>query len=203
MSQRTDHYGPMVSGHEVEFAFTEILRIWLPSYICHVQNLYGYTALPAIRSVSVWPEDLPDGFPEHQLPHLSIAMPGMSEEPLKEGSGNYRATFEFGVAVVCSANGQAATRKLAFVYALAVQGAVLHHRSLGGFARGVDFVGMRPMSLDDKVRSLAAQITVFRVEVDDVMSVNDGPLVPSEDPCNVAGFPYIATVGTTSVKPVP
>jgi hypothetical protein len=201
VSHATELFGPMVSGHQVEEAVTSTLTTWMPTYLRHMETVYGFDALPDIRSVFVWPEAVPDGWPEHQLPALAVGSPGTSAEPDKDGDGDYRATFDIAVGVVVSASTKEATHKLARIYALAVRGSILQRRSLGGFARGTDWVGESydAMDVDGKTRSLASAVVAFRVQVDETVSVTKGPAKPPYDP---AGFPYAITDAQVDVESV-
>lgn len=179
-------FGQLKHGGLVEDAALATLKDWMPAYVAELERQTGRTArsLPQIRSwvlrpeFEYWPEDL-------QTPAIVVVSPGLAgERPTKTGDGYYRASWSLGVAAVCEASTQEATRELARVYAAAVRGCLLQRRSLEGAMRITDWVDE---SYDDipteKRRTIAAGMNVFTVEMEQVVSVAEGPRgAPPLDP---------------------
>ena len=153
---------------------------WLADSL-KVQELrrgYETGSLPIPGAPQVWPDDVPeDRWPEHQLPAIGIGSPGTVGEPEKDGNGYFRATWNIGIGITVSAATPAATHKLAKVYGAAIRMCLLQHRSLGGFAVGLDWGGETYTALGvANSRSQAIAVNSFMVTVGEVISVNYGPV---------------------------
>ena len=122
-------------------------------------------------------------------------------EPRRDGEGYYSATWSFGVGVTVSAATRAATRKLAHVYAKAIQQSLLQRRSLHQFTRGLDWEGERYDALGtDSSRSQAIVVNNFTVQVGRVVSVAYGP--NTDEPPEDYDYPYVATDVSVEVDQV-
>lgn len=196
-------FGAILDGTEVEEAVLETVRLWEATYLREIEEQKGLdpNSLPAFRSRFAVSEDEPDRWPEDQLPSLVVACPGTLGEPKSDGEGAYHATFAVEVGVIVSANEEGATNRLAKRYAAAVRAILVQHSSLGGFARGLDWMGEaydRVVERPDQ-RMLRATVLPFSVEVDDVVQAAHGPTeLPVEDagPYDVDEIEVIATKET-------
>jgi hypothetical protein len=155
----------------------------MPTYLAEMERQTGRNpqTLPHIRGWALHSEfeALPG---EEQLPLCVVVSPGLVDEPTKDGAGAYRTKWGLAVAVVVSANTPEASRTLVGLYAAAARGSLLQRRSLGGVARGVEWLDERYDDLDiNDERSLAAARLVFAVDVGDVVSVKEGPVEPDPE----------------------
>ena len=183
-------YGAITHGGLVEKAARDLLKPWMPAYLAEIERQLDRTpgSLPKPRS---WTNMIDvDRWPEDQLPCVVLICPGTYSEPISEGDGEHRVTWELRVATVVSGKPDARERMLdnAKIYAAAVRTCVLQHPSLGGFAQGVSWLGEAYDDIPiDRSRTLASGEVAFAVQVDDVASAFDGPAEPPEDPLEDPG----------------
>jgi hypothetical protein len=185
----------ILTGADVEDAAIALMQKWMPTYLAEMERQTGRTAdsLPHVRSWVRTNEF--EKFPEDQLPAVLVICPGLADEPVKTGDGKYRAGWALGVAVVVSARDQAVTQELAKVYAAAIRALLLHHPSMEGLARGMEWNDERYDDLAQvDERTLSAARQVFTVEVDDVTTARAGPAAPDPLPDHHEPYPPDAIV---------
>lgn len=177
-----DMFGPIVSGGDVEDAVLDTLRIWIKTYMHHMEDRQGIDrdTYPGIKSYSTHStfETIPgDDF----LPLIVVVSPGLNSPPVKEGDGKFRATWSVGVVIVVSSNSQEAVRKLVMTYAAAIRTCLIQKRDLGGISRGVvwDDEGYDDIPTEDS-RSIMAARLYFSIEADGVAQAFTGPLHPED-----------------------
>jgi hypothetical protein len=197
-------YGPIVTADTVEQAALDTLQLWLPAYLGEVggnADALGRTSLPDIRTYgeptgefAKWPED--------QLPFLLTGSAGTDGTPTTDGDGNVSSWFSLAAVVVCSANSQRATRRLAQLYAAAVRTCLGQKGALGGLADHTELRGETYDELpESQRRSMAAARIEFGVYVSDIFNVHGGPATPPEPDRDPS--PDLATVVATDVQVVP
>jgi hypothetical protein len=110
----TDLFGPVFTGEELETAIVEFLGLWSPTYLALIERRFGLAPhkLPKVKSWVTTPQD-PEKWAEDQLPSILIVSAGLAKAPTTDGAGNLRATWNVGLASVCSANTEENTRRLA------------------------------------------------------------------------------------------
>jgi hypothetical protein len=188
-------FGPVVTGAHVEQAAILTLKTWLQTYVAELERQTGRDpesvpmprAWGTVNEFEKWPED--------QMPVALIISPGLEPNtPVAEGRGTYRAKWVLGVAIVCSARDEAQTNSLAKFYAAAVRATILQNPSLGGFARGVQWVGESYTDLP-KVdeRTLGTGQVIFSVEVGEVVDEKAGMRTPPDDPYTQPEWPTVET----------
>lgn len=182
----------------VEAAALKTLKDWMPFYIAQMERETGRDPrqLPQIKSwvlrpdFEYWPEDL-------KTPAIVVVSPGLvGDRPTKTGDGYYRATWSLGVAAVTEASDQDATNELAGVYGAAVRGALLQRRSLEGEMRITDWIDTDTDRIpSEKRRSIAAEMNLFTVEMEQIVSVAEGPRgEPPADPyADPGNWPVVET----------
>lgn len=184
-------FGQIVTGADVEEWCLATLRKWSSTYLAELEDHHELArgALPRIRTYTTTPSF--DNWPEDQLPALMLVSVGLAEPPFKQGSGEYRARWQMGLACVCSASKMEQSHRLAMLYVAAHRALLVQRPSLDGHAHGVVWQDENydDLPLDD-ARSLAAGQAVFTVEVHDVTTANAGPLTPSEPPEPDPTVPY-------------
>jgi hypothetical protein len=183
----------------VEAAVLNTLKDWMPFYIAQMERETGRAArdLPQIESwilrpeFEYWPEDL-------MTPAVVVVSPGLAgDRPAKTGDGYYRATWSVGVATVTEASDQDATNELAGIYGAAVRGALLQRRSLEGEMRIADWIDVDTDRIPSEARrTLAAEMNLFTVEMEQIVSVAEGPRgEPPADPYADPGdWPVVETI---------
>lgn len=192
-------FGTIISADQVEAAFTETLKTWMPTYLHEVERQAGLDpdSLPGIRSWNNHNEFIK--WPEDQLPAVIVVSPGTGSQPVRR-DGGYATTFTLGLAIVVSARDLPSTRTLMKRYIAAARTAILQHPSLGGFARGTVWTAE---SYDDipsgDSRTLAAGQAVFEVEVANVTDPGGGPISP-EPPDPPSDWPTALSVSVTVEK---
>lgn len=197
----TSIFGQIVDADQVEAAVLETLRKWLPTYLAEIERQRGITppgSLPRPRSWTV--ASSLDKWPDHPLPAVFAVSPGLAEEPLRTSRGGYRAPWGVGVAAVVSAKDRAASRRLAAMYGAAIRTCLLQHRSLAGFATGLDWIDE---DLDnappEQARTLAIAQELFVVTVDRVLDPAAGPAQPDPEADPTEPYDDWPTVQTTDL----
>lgn len=170
----------VVTGDDVERWIVETLRTWSGTYLAELERQHSIPAGTLARPRAWVTTSSFDKFPEDQLPAVMVVSVGLSENPLRNGD-RFRARWEVHVACICSARRPDEAHRLAMLYLAAHRAILVQRPSLGGRARGVDWLDedYEPIPFDD-TRSLAGGEAVFSVEVDDVVSTNAGPVTPDE-----------------------
>jgi len=194
-------FGPIVDGDDVEQWCLETLATWSSTYLAEKERQKGLQAgqLQRIRS---WVTTASfDKWPEDQLPAGLLVSVGLSELPLKDGSGSYRARWQMGLGIVVSARTELETHRLARLYIAAHRALLIQRPSLGGRAAGVVWQDedYTQLPFDDE-RSLGAGLANFTVEVEDVTSWGMGPNTPDLplSPDDTLPWPPDQTVKTHS-----
>lgn len=175
-------FGPIFTAGRVEMAAMSTLREWMATYLAEMERQTGRPAgsLPQVRSWTTVNEF--GRWPEESLPSVLLISAGLSAVPEKDGQGRYRATWGLAVAVVVSARDQASTRELAMVYSAAIRGCLMQRRSLGGVAAATEWIEERYDEIPAAHRTLAAGISGFEVQIDDVVTTHGGPASPAPPP---------------------
>lgn len=191
-------FGNITTSVDVEGAMEAHVVKWITTYLREVERQKGLKVglLPSPRSyqkrneLQRWPED--------QMPAIVIVAPGTAGTPKRKGDGTYDANWVCGVAAVVSSTDKESTRTMASYYTAAIRAAVLQHRSIGGFARGVTYEDERFDDLPEvQGRSLVSGQVFFTVQVSAIVDSSQGPSQPSDDP---AEWPDVETAQVTIQK---
>lgn len=177
----------ILTDDQVEDAVLATLRLWIPSKLSDIETQLflsvGYYQRPVAWEVKT---DF-QKFPEEQLPMVIVVSIGLDDRPVKAGSQKYRAVWDMGVITVASSIDQASSRRAAYRLGAAARAALVHRQSLDGAldstVRGVEWIGSRNNEVPaDDGRTAWAQRQVFRVEVDDIITMSAGPAGPDARP---------------------
>lgn len=195
--------GQILDATVPEKAVTAALQTWVPTYLAHIARAKALdpAAIALPKSWQTVNERIVD-WPEDHLPAIYVVATGIVERPVKDGEGTYRAAWAVGVAAVVEANTAANTDALAKLYAAAIRGSLLQHPSLGGVARGTEWLAESYDTVPaEKQRSLRGCELVFSVELDQVLNVYEGidaPLpgdpTPTDPPPEPPDWPDADTV---------
>lgn len=177
-------FGPLVTGTQVEQAALETLQLWTPEYLAWVARQTDREPGSLIQPRSWTISTDTERWPEEQLPSVMLVSTGLTDEPSRDGKGEYTARFALALAVTVSAKDAASTDALCKLYTAALRAILVQHQSLGGLADAVEWVDEQYDVLSDtrNKRQLAMGQVIFRVQVGGVVSGKTGPMVPREDP---------------------
>lgn len=172
--------GPIISADVVQDAIIAHLKLWLPTYLCEVDEERGLE-----RGITAWPRSwqvVPtfDNTLEQQIPAMLIICPGTAQKPTKEGDGSYRATYTVGVAALVKGPNQIATNDIAKRYGAAIAAAMLQEK--GRIHDKLHACGWEGDSYDDieteRERTLSSATVHFSVEFTKVLHERSGPAMP-------------------------
>ncbi len=185
----------VITDDQVEDAVRATLKLWIPSRLSEIEDQLslsvGYYQRPVAYAVRT---DF-DKFPEEMLPAVIVVSLGVGDNPAKTGRGVYRAKWNIGVVCVAASLDQEDSRRAAYRIGAAARASLIHRQSLDGAlsatVRGVDWVGVANSELpSDGERTIWAQRQVFSVEVDNVVTLNAGPVGPDgRPPVDTGGDP--------------
>jgi len=176
-------FGTLVEGGAVEKATELTLKTWIDTYLAEVERQSARVA-GSIQRPRSW-INVSDFEKWQALPCIMIISPGLSDVPVRDGNGYYRAVWTLGIAAIISARTKEMALSLSRAYGAAIRGVMLQHRSLDGQAQGVSWLDERYDDLPDDRRILTAVRLVFDVEMDKITSTKAGPV----DPVPLTGSP--------------
>jgi len=114
-----------------------------------------------------------------QLPSIVCVSPGLSNRhpPMQEGDGSFRAFFNVGVGVFCTAKDRKDTMKICRMYTGIARTIMLQQQSLGGFADGSVWLdeSYDPHFTFTDDQTISAGQVLFEIEVAGVINRFDGP----------------------------
>lgn len=177
----------ILTDDQIEDAVLATLKLWIPSRLSEIESQLsisvGYYQRPVAWEVKT---DF-QKFPEEMLPMIIAVSIGLDDRPLKSGARRYRAVWNIGVIAIASSISQADSRRAAYRLGAAARAALIHRQSLdgalGGTVRGIEWIGSTNNEVpSDDGRTIWAQRQVFRVEVDDVVTMSAGPAGPDAEP---------------------
>lgn len=199
-------FGPIVTGGAVERAVAATLAKWMHDYLGEVERIEGYEPDAIERPRGIVTSSEFAKWPEDQLPVVLVLSAGLGSPPTRRGDGHFDASWLVGLAPVVSDVNADQTRRLALSYAAAVRAAIMHHRSLDGFASALAWRDENYGDLPfDDTRSLGSGRVVFEITVENVVRDFGGPPAPTPtpDPTVDPGNWPEATLVTTGVTPEP
>lgn len=174
-------FGPMRTAIELRDAVQATIKMFGPDYLAEVGARHGRprSELPMFNS---FPSAVDvNKMPEEQLPSCLVVIPGILDTP-ENRSGKYQVRWSLGIASVVSGQTVDGTYELCVLYATAMRVLILQHPSLGGIAKGVNWVDESYNPLDSTdMRTIAASVVQFGVDLRDVVDTSQGPTAPSLD----------------------
>lgn len=195
-------FGIIKTGGDVEQAVISHLEEWVTTYLAEIERQQGIPP-KSLPTVDHWVSTNEfRKWAEEQTPVGVVISPGISDDPVKDGEGTYRAKWHVGIAVVIKGRNRAEVSENAKLYAAAVRGAMLQHRSLGGFARGVEWKDETYTDVPTKSeRTMGSAQSVFEIEVPETINVFAGLVTKPEEPYEDPGdLPEAETVEVTVEK---
>jgi hypothetical protein len=176
--------GPIISPDVVRDALVSYLRLWLPTYLCEIDEQRGLE-----RGITAWPRSwqiVPnvDNTLEGQIPAMLVICPGITKPPIKEGDGTYRATYTVGVAALVKGATQIQASDTAGRYGGAIATAVMQEPGrIDEHVHGVTWEGDTYNDIPaESTRSLSSVTVHFAIEFRKVLSVRNGPSMPIIQP---------------------
>lgn len=183
----SDIFGNIFIETELESAVMAQFATWMPVYIREIEIQLARTPgqIPPPKQYTTRNEFT--SFPEDKMPMCVVVSPGIDNEPKAEGDGTYSAEFLVGVGFAAAARDADASGLMAKIYGAAGRKILLDKQSIGGIARGVEWVDHNNDELvTEDERTIRASYDIFRVKVWDVVTRFSGPLAPA-DPVNQPG----------------
>jgi hypothetical protein len=175
-------FGPIVLASDVDAAVVSTIRRWLPTEIAQIQrdvNLPYQVQLPRDNAYATVLEDEPALL--DPLPAVLVTTGGTSGTPEPGGDGMVSATWAVTVTAIVRGRNKRETRQQAAIYEAAIRRALLHNRTLDGWAASTYWQGMTigPVAdTTDKGRTIAAGQSTWLVAVDEVVQQSVGPDTP-------------------------
>lgn len=207
----TPIFGSFIAAWQLEQAAIAHLREWMPDYLPYVKRQAEEILdreipdFPLPKSYTIVPRE-PDKWTEDAMPAFLVVSPGLVDRPTHDGSGNYRATFELGLAAIISAGAEDTSKLYADLYFTAASMIMLDKGSLGSFAESTTLeTAENDWLIAERNRSIAATFGNFHVQVAGFREVTGGPPAHLDDPSVDPGdFETPLTTETTLEKePIP
>lgn len=179
-------FGPIVLASDVDAAVVATIRTWLPTEVAQIRRdktVPYAVALPRDNAYATVLEDEPALL--DPLPAVLVTTGGTSGAPEPGGDGMVSATWAVTVTAIVRGRNKKETRQQAAIFEAGIRRALLHNRTLDGFAASLYWQGMTlgPVAdTTDKGRTLAAGQSTWLVAVDEVVQLNVGPEGPDPKP---------------------
>lgn len=188
----TSVFGQLVTATDVRQAAQETLNLWLPYTLREAARQLNANRAARGLAPQVDPVKIelpasslrladPSAYQDSDLPAVFTTSPGISDIDLHENR-TYTARWRLIATAVVREHSFEAVADYVGVYTAAMRMALAQHRTLGGLANGVDWVGEEYNALDSNdQRTLGGGFAEFLVTVHDVLSQR-GPQTPPGDP---------------------
>jgi len=184
-------FGAIQIADDLEDAVLSTLEKWFRTYLVEFELQKGLISANTDPTVHPMPRSYLkvnqlDKEAADQLPSIVCVSPGLSSRhsPMQEGDGSFRAFFNVGVGIFCTAKDRKETMKICRVYTGICRTIMLQQQSLGGFADGswwIDESYDPHFSFTDDQTISAGQV-VFEIEVAGVVNRFGGPKTTDPDP---------------------
>lgn len=174
-------FGPFIGPSQVRDAAQATLTLWAPTYVAEAARRVGAD----LAGFNDWLNEAgisPVG--GDARPRYSVYCPGTLGEPRKEGDGTYRAVWDVQVNLwLYGADWQTTEDTLGW-YMTALVMALLQHPSMGGFAEGIAWRGVRYEPVEERaLHTWGRGVALFAASVRQVLDAHAGPAtVPAPDP---------------------
>jgi hypothetical protein len=193
--------GPAVTGGDIEDVVLDCLQVWLPAYLCEVEDQHGIPrgSTPTPRGWSLTARLL-DKLTSDQMPCVVLMTAGVPNPPTKEsGPGAYTATWAMEVGVAFVAAWGLDARRLAQLYACAF-GLTLTQRPMTALGQPlhVDWRGESYEDDFDASRTFSVAVCSLNVSCREARWANGGPppeATPPADP-TVPFIPWVQVTET-------
>jgi hypothetical protein len=190
--------GPMITGGDVELAVVDVLKEWMPAYICEGERKrhWAVGSTPWPKGWAITGRDL-QKLNSDQLPCIVVMSGGVIQPPRKSGApGALDAVFDITVGSVFSTAWGRNSRERMQLFTLCAR-LILQQRTW--LASGVDFRGETYDEMDfGSSRTYSAGVASFNVLVRNVSWADGGPppdAAPPTDP-HVPFAPWVEVVDT-------
>lgn len=187
-------FGPIFNFALVERWVMELAAEWHYTYLAEAARQNGetmgpngatflqtFSPLKSTITVNEW-----GGWPEEQLPCMLVTDTGIGDLPSRDGSGRWRARRLFGISFINESTSREDARWASGLYMAAGRSMLLQNQDLGHpeHIGGLDWTDERPAPVrQEDERSLAAQMALFYVDVNDIADEGGTPPpLPSTDP---------------------
>ncbi len=193
-------FGALIPSSAVEQAVLALAAQWTDTYLAEVERQQGMSVPTLERPRSQQTSYDFENWPEGQLPALVCVCPGTTGELERSGVGQYGGWFALSVGVLVEDTTEANARRVSQLHQAALDGLLVQHGSLGGFASDLYLTARASRLPDIDNRTLAYAESSYRVFVDQIVARSGGP--PTADPPSLTPevpWPGLPVVGETEV----
>lgn len=171
--------GQIITSWDVENAVVATIKKWSLNYIREVEGQKGLERGTLRDFQSYLTTNNVTGNPLEQTPMVVVVSTGTSGAPERRRGGLISAWWRIEVAIAVQGAGREETNRNASFYLGAVYTLLQQKASLGGFAGGVNPVGV-DLNVDQpqQLESLRVVAASFDVLVHDIVDAMQGPLEP-------------------------
>lgn len=176
-----DMFGPWIGPAQVRNAVLSTITLWAPTYLAEASRQLGQ----ALVAFDDWQNDAdisPVG--GDQAPRYTVYCPGTLDTPRRDGDGTYSVMWDVQVNVWLYGTDWQTTEDQLGWYMTALMQALLQHPSLGGFARALQWRGVRYAPVHEAAfHTWGRGILLLGAQVEDALDAYAGPsTVPTPDP---------------------
>jgi hypothetical protein len=202
-------YGTLLLTTDVDKAVTEMVKLWLPTYLTNFEQERGLRnrtiKRPEVSSYSSTLEDVE--FPDRILPAIMVTSSATDAVPQLDGDGNYYASWLVVISAVTRGQNGQNTRDLASYYEGCIRQIMVQQPlPMDGEIRwaGTPTIA-RVTDRSGQGRYLAAGIGRYVAYIDKAVHAGVGPTIPNSpypdpDPVGHPDDPTVPLVPVTSVS---
>jgi hypothetical protein len=181
---QTQVFKDILVASSIEEAVINQLVKWLPTYVREIERQLELPIgqIPYPRHYSN--RNSFDIIPGEDFPKVIVISPGLAEQPIAKGDGQYIAAWRLGVGVGLAADTEAEANMLAKIYGAAVRAIMVHKQSLGGISQVTRWIEEQyddlPIPSQNQLYKAAA--VYFMLECENVVTKWAGPEIPDDEP---------------------
>lgn len=179
--------GPVITGAHIEQSLIDLLKEWMPGYLCECERKLGVEAgdTPWPRGWAITGRDL-EKFVSDQLPCVVVMAGGVTVRPRASGSpGSLTGVWNVDVGIIVNAAWGYKSRWIAQLYERVISLVVLQRPLVldDTHIGVVDFAGEAYDELTfPDTRTYSASVGVITVEVENFMWRDGGPPPEAQPP---------------------
>lgn len=199
-------YGEIFLSDEFESDATDMISLWINTYLKEVERRSGITAITIDRPRSYSVVSDVEKWPEDGLPAVFVVGASMDGDLQRVGGGMYYGWWNWSVVAIVGARDESSTRRLAQLYGAALRACCT--QKAGESLGATEFLDESLYStyVTERSRSLAVVALEFRTLIEGLVQEHVGPTEPepddvddpTSDPDNVS--PVWPVVATTNVE---
>lgn len=174
----------ILAASDIEEATILQLAKWIPTYLREMEKQKGLPIgkLPYPKHYSN--RNSFDIIPGEDFPKVIVISPGLANDPIAKGDGQYTAMWRLGIGVGIAAETEEYANMAVKVYGAAVRAIMVHKQSLDGLAQVIRWVDETyddlPIPSQNQLYKAAA--LYFTIDCEDVVTKWAGPDEPDDEP---------------------